>query len=54
MCDNGLGVGSTKLAVYLDFKDVINREGENWLKKNMAIYLICINKLRVLIHIKTL
>ena len=22
MCDNGLGVGSTKLAVYLDFKDV--------------------------------
>ena len=33
MCDNGLGVGSTKLAVYLDFKDVINREGENWVKE---------------------
>ena len=33
MCDNGLGIGSTKLAVYLDFKDVINREGENWVKE---------------------
>ena len=30
MCDNGHGVGSTKLAVYLDFKDVINRKGQPW------------------------
>jgi len=30
MCDKGLGVGETKLAVYLDFKDVINRNGKQW------------------------
>ena len=30
MCDNGHGVGSTKLAVYLDFKDIINRKGQPW------------------------
>ncbi len=30
MCDSGFGVGDTKLAVYLDFKDVINRQGEDW------------------------
>ena len=33
MCDNGLGVGLTKLAVYLDFRDVINREGQKWVKE---------------------
>ncbi|PCI37404.1 MAG: succinate dehydrogenase flavoprotein subunit [Elusimicrobia bacterium] len=27
-CDEGLGVGETKLAVYLDFRDAIKREGE--------------------------
>jgi len=27
-CDEGLGVGDTKLAVYLDFRDSINRLGE--------------------------
>lgn len=27
VCDEGYGVGSTKLAVYLDFKDAINRLG---------------------------
>ncbi|HCV42949.1 MAG TPA: fumarate reductase/succinate dehydrogenase flavoprotein subunit, partial [Bacteroidetes bacterium] len=27
MCDNGYGVGSTKLAVYLDFEDAIKRLG---------------------------
>jgi succinate dehydrogenase/fumarate reductase-like Fe-S protein len=27
MCDNGCGVGPTKLAVYLDFKDTIKRHG---------------------------
>ena len=30
MCDNGFGIGKTKLAVYLDFKDVINRKGQQW------------------------
>jgi len=30
MCDEGRGVGKTGLAVYLDFQDVINREGEKW------------------------
>jgi succinate dehydrogenase / fumarate reductase flavoprotein subunit len=30
MCDGGFGVGETKLAVYLDFKDVIDRQGESW------------------------
>ena len=29
MCDKGHGVNSTGLAVYLDFKDAINRFGEN-------------------------
>ena len=33
MCDKGYGVGSTKLAVYLDFKDVIQREGKKWVKE---------------------
>ena len=30
MCDAGHGVGSTKLAVYLDFSDVISRNGQDW------------------------
>ena len=30
MCDNGHGVGSTKRAVYLDFEDIINIQGEKW------------------------
>ncbi len=30
MCDKGHGVGSTKLAVYLDFADVIQRNGKDW------------------------
>lgn len=30
MCDSGHGVGSTKLAVYLDFADVIERNGQQW------------------------
>jgi succinate dehydrogenase / fumarate reductase flavoprotein subunit len=33
MCDQGRGVGKTGLAVYLDFKDVINREGQNWVSE---------------------
>jgi succinate dehydrogenase / fumarate reductase flavoprotein subunit len=30
MCDQGHGVGPTGLAVYLDFKDVIARNGKQW------------------------
>ena len=30
MCDKGHGVGSTGLAVYLDFADAINRNGKDW------------------------
>jgi succinate dehydrogenase / fumarate reductase flavoprotein subunit len=33
MCDKGRGVGKTGLAVYLDFQDVINREGEKWVSE---------------------
>ena len=33
MCDQGFGVGQTKLAVYLDFKDIINRNGKDWVKE---------------------
>tara|TARA_Y100001970_G_scaffold162041_1_gene198103 strand:- start:12087 stop:14255 length:2169 start_codon:yes stop_codon:yes gene_type:complete len=33
MCDKGLGVGETGLAVYLDFQDVINRQGQQWVSE---------------------
>jgi len=33
MCDQKHGVGDTGLAVYLDFKDVIDRKGENWVSE---------------------
>ena len=33
MCDQGHGVGQTKLAVYLDFSDVIKRNGEEWVRE---------------------
>ena len=33
MCDKGYGVGNTKLAVYLDFKDVIDKKGKDWVKE---------------------
>jgi len=32
-CDAGKGVGETKLAVYLDFQDAINRDGEGVIAK---------------------
>lgn len=32
-CDMGKGVGSTKLAVYLDFSDAIKRDGRNVIEK---------------------
>jgi len=33
MCDKGNGVGTTGLAVYLDFSDTINRNGKEWVKE---------------------
>ncbi len=33
MCDLGHGVGPTKLAVYLDFEDVISRNGKQWVSE---------------------
>ena len=33
MCDEGKGVGLTKLAVYLDFADAIKRDGEDVIRK---------------------
>jgi succinate dehydrogenase / fumarate reductase flavoprotein subunit len=33
MCDNGLGVGPTKQAVYLDFSDAIKRNGKEWIEE---------------------
>ncbi len=33
MCDKGHGVGSTGLAVYLDFSDTINRLGKKWVEE---------------------
>lgn len=33
VCDKGLGVGSTGLAVYLDFTDAINRDGRDVVEK---------------------
>lgn len=32
-CDNGFGVGSTKTAVYLDFRDAIERDGEDVIRE---------------------
>ena len=32
-CDAGYGVGSTELAVYLDFRDAIQRDGEDTVRK---------------------
>jgi succinate dehydrogenase / fumarate reductase flavoprotein subunit len=33
MCDKGFGVGSTGLAVYLDFGDAIHRNGKPWIEE---------------------
>jgi succinate dehydrogenase / fumarate reductase flavoprotein subunit len=33
ICDKGLGVGKTKMAVYLDFVDAIKRNGKHWIEE---------------------
>ncbi|MBI4536310.1 MAG: FAD-binding protein, partial [Ignavibacteriae bacterium] len=33
ICDNGLGVGPTKMAVYLDFSEAVNRNGKGWIEE---------------------
>jgi succinate dehydrogenase / fumarate reductase flavoprotein subunit len=46
-CDMGKGVGETGLAVYLDFADAINRDGEGRdPKRNTAICSRCTKKSR--------
>ncbi len=36
MCDKGFGVGSTGKAVYLDFKDMLQRHGKEWIVDKYA------------------
>jgi len=43
-CDEGHGVGNTGLAVFLDFKDAIQKQGKKLLKKNMEIFSRCMKK----------
>jgi succinate dehydrogenase / fumarate reductase flavoprotein subunit len=33
ICDKGFGVGKTKMAVYLDFAEAINRNGKQWIEE---------------------
>lgn len=33
MCDKGYGVGPTKMAVYLDFRDALKKNGKKWLEE---------------------
>ncbi len=33
MCDNGYGVGLTRMAVYLDFADATGRNGKKWIEE---------------------
>ncbi len=33
MCDNGYGVGTTGMAVYLDFRDALQKHGKAWLEE---------------------
>ncbi len=41
LCDQGMGVGPTGYAVYLDFRDAIERDGEAASDKNMEIFFRC-------------
>jgi succinate dehydrogenase / fumarate reductase flavoprotein subunit len=36
ICDKGFGVGPTKMAVYLDFQDMIQRHGKEWIVDKYA------------------
>ena len=33
ICDKGFGVGKTKMVVYLDFSDALNRNGKQWIEE---------------------
>jgi succinate dehydrogenase / fumarate reductase flavoprotein subunit len=46
-CDAGYGVGDTRLAVYLDFRDAIEKQVKNRSRTIMLIFLICIRPLQV-------
>lgn len=36
ICDKGLGVGKTKMAVYLDFADALKRNGKHWIEEKYS------------------
>ena len=44
-CDEGYGVGSTKMAVYLDFKDAINSMGEDTVRSRYGNLFQMYNKI---------
>jgi len=44
-CDEGYGVGSTKMAVYLDFEDAINRLGEDTVRSRYGNLFQMYNKI---------
>jgi len=44
-CDEGYGVGSTKMAVYLDFKDAIDRLGEDLVRSRYGNLFQMYNKI---------
>jgi succinate dehydrogenase/fumarate reductase flavoprotein subunit len=41
VCDEGKGVGESGLAVYLDFRDAIRRDGEDKIRRNTATCSTC-------------
>lgn len=52
MCDKGFGVGESKMAVYLDFSDALNRLGKNVISERYGNLLICTSKLPMKIRTK--
>ena len=44
-CDEGFGVGSTKMAVYLDFKDAIDNLGEDVVRSRYGNLFQMYNKI---------
>ena len=51
VCDEGRGVKGGE-AVYLDFKDAINRLGQKVIEERYGNFLKCMKLLQVKIHIK--
>jgi hypothetical protein len=51
--DSGKGVGETGLAVYLDFRDAIKRDGEDAIALVMETFLTCTKELQIALHMKS-